>query len=787
MTKRQIAIVGGGMAALATAFELTQRKNLRERFDITVYQMGWRLGGKGATGRDHKGRVVEHGLHIWFGCYENAFRMLRTAYEEWRPFQDPNQAIKSCDDALKPQRDSAIGAGDSSDIICLHWPCAPGEPGVDVADLSPLACFFQMLCVMQCFYDQLVKADLDNFAPLDVNIDAGTVALLQLAGVDISKYARGKVADDEIGMEAVSIRADLSLALGSDWARRLKSNGSLANEAQLRAFVTFLRSFAKNARNSKLNSKLPEFSAGRFVVQLIDVGTAAVKGVVFDMMLGGVTVDDLDLMDFREWLAVCGAARNSVYGSPIVQALYDLMLEYCDGDRRRPSYGAGTAAQAVFRLYGTYRGSFAFEMQSGMGEVVVTPVYRVLKNRGVKFEFFMKLKQIELDSTRTSVAKIVFDRQVRLCNGSYDPTISPGPCNGYLECWPDKPLWKQICGGEQLATQCLDFESYWCSYYVDEVPLRQGHDFDTVVLAIPLGSFKKLNNAPGPCDELIKASGKFRMMTETATLVPSISVQAWCSVDTDGLGWPPSQARPKGAAKKTVMSTGPDPLDIWADMSQVMKYEPWDPSVGPKSLQYLCGVIETDLFHAPPDQTQVPAKAKALARDKAIGWFTDKAGYIWSKSSPGGNFDWYILFDPSGPNDPDRIDAQVYRANVDPSSCCVATAAGSTQWRLATDASGFENLYLAGTWIDTGFNTECIEAAVISGMQAARAILGTSFAIPGEDFLRFEDDYLSLIRLAAEEGTLLLEAVVAAAWGGSRAEIHRRSIRRRSARREDRR
>jgi uncharacterized protein with NAD-binding domain and iron-sulfur cluster len=777
MTKRRIAIVGGGIAALATAFELTQRKDLQERFDITVYQMGWRLGGKGATGRDHKGRVVEHGLHIWFGCYENAFRMLRTAYEEWKPFQ--NQAIKSCEDALKAQRDSAIGAGDSSDIICLNWPCIPGEPGVGNADLSPLACFFQMLHVMQCFYDQLTQLGPVHSAPRDLTLDLGTIALLQLAGVDISKYTRRKVADFGMETQGVSIRADRCLALASDWALQLNSNAVVANEAQLRAFVTFLRKVAKNARDSKLVS----FPAGGFLAQLIDVGTAAIKGVVVDMMIGGATVDDLDLMDFREWLAVCGAARDSIYGSPIVQALYDSMLEYCDGDRRRPSYGAGTAAQAVFRLYGTFRDSFAFEMQSGMGEVVVTPIYRVLKDRGVKFQFFMKLKRIELDSTKTSVAKIVFDRQVRLRNGSYDPTIPPGPCNGYLECWPDEPLWQQICCGEQLATQGIDFESYWCSHDVDEVPLRQGHEFDTVVLAIPLGAFKKLNAAPGPCDELIEASETFRMMTETATLVPSISVQAWCSVDTGGLGPPPL---PPGAVK-IVMSTGPDPLDIWADMSQVMKYEPWDPSTGPKSLQYLCGVIETDLFRAPPDQTQVPANAKALARCEAIDWFAYKARYIWSKSSPGGYFNWNILFDPNGANDPNRIDAQVYRANVDPSSCCVATAAGSTRWRLATDASGFDNLYLAGTWIDTGFNTECIEAAVISGRQAARAISGSSLAIPGEDFLGFGNDFLSLIRLAAEKGILLLEAVVSAAWGSSSAEMHRRSIRRRSAGRKDRR
>jgi uncharacterized protein with NAD-binding domain and iron-sulfur cluster len=798
MTKQRIAIVGGGMAALATAFELTQREDLRERFDITIYQMGWRLGGKGATGRDHKGRVVEHGLHIWFGCYENAFRMLRTAYEEWKPFRNEKQAIKSCDAALKAQRDSAIGAGDSSDVICLSWPRMPGEPGVDAADLSPLACFSQMLHVMHCFYQQLTqpnqkqkqkqkqkpKQKSADFALPDLPLDDDTAALLHLARIEINNYAAPK--DFVTRTQGVRVPADQFLALARDWARQLKDNAGIMNETQLRSFVALLRNFAKHVRAAP---NFADSSVGKFLSQLIDVGTAAIKGVVADIMIEGTTIEDLDLMDFREWLAFCGAARESIYGSPIVQALYDSMLEYCDGDKRRPSYGAGTAAQAVFRLYGTYMNSFAFEMQSGMGEVVVTPIYKVLEKRGVKFEFFMKLKQIKLDSTKSSVAQIVFDRQVRLCNGSYEPTIPPGPCNGYLECWPDEPRWEQLCGGKQLAEQGLDFESYWCSYpyELDEVTLRRGHGFDIVVLAIPLGAFKKLNGDPRPCDELIEACEKFRTMTETATLVPSLAVQAWSSTDTAGLGWPPTQARPPGAAQKTVMSTGPEPLDIWADMSQVLDYEPRDRLNRPKSLHYLCGVIETDLFRAPSTQNQVPTKAKARARAEAVDWFRDKARYIWPKSSPRGSFDWDVLFDPNGAKGSKRVDAQVYRVNVDPSSCCVASAAGSTRWRLATDASGFDKLYFAGTWIDTGFNTECIEAAVISGMQAARAISGASFAIRGEDFLRFRNDLLSLIVLAAESGIWLLKTVVNAAWSSSSAEIHRRHIAHRSANGKDRR
>jgi len=63
---------------------------------------------------------------------------------------------------------------------------------------------------------------------------------------------------------------------------------------------------------------------------------------------------------------------------------------------------------------------------------------------------------------------------------------------------------------------------------------------------------------------------------------------------------------------------------------------------------------------------------------------------------------------------------------------------------LGTDAYGVDPLFLAGTWIDTGFSTECVEAAVMSGMQAARAIVGDQREIPGERFLHASRQYLSL-------------------------------------------
>ena len=126
-----------------------------------------------------------------------------------------------------------------------------------------------------------------------------------------------------------------------------------------------------------------------------------------------------------------------------------------------------------------------------------------------------------------------------------------------------------------------------------------------------------------------------------------------------------------------------------------------------------------------PGCAEVPSKAHCLARSLAVEWFETKSRVLWRLASPNGTFNWDVLFDKAGRQGEDRIDGQVVKANVDPSACCSGSPAGSTQWRLRADNSGFGHLFLAGAWIDTGFNVECIEAAVMSGKQAARAITGS--------------------------------------------------------------
>ena len=82
MAKPRIAILGGGAGAVTAALELSKPGWEDHYESITLYQQGWRLGGKGACGRGRDLRIEEHGLHLWFGFYENAFRLLDRCHRE---------------------------------------------------------------------------------------------------------------------------------------------------------------------------------------------------------------------------------------------------------------------------------------------------------------------------------------------------------------------------------------------------------------------------------------------------------------------------------------------------------------------------------------------------------------------------------------------------------------------------------------------------------------------------------------------------------------------------------
>ena len=54
--------------------------------------------------------------------------------------------------------------------------------------------------------------------------------------------------------------------------------------------------------------------------------------------------------------------------------------------------------------------------------------------------------------------------------------------------------------------------------------------------------------------------------------------------------------------------------------------------------------------------------------------------------------------------------------------------------RLHSGDTGYGNLVFAGDWTFTGLNYGCVEAAVMSGMEACRAICGSPKIIFGENY-----------------------------------------------------
>ncbi len=769
--KRRIVIIGGGMAGLAAAFDLSRTQALQDQFDVTIYQLGWRLGGKAASGRLPDGRIVEHGLHVWFGCYENAFELVRAAYKAWSPHKD--QKITEWEDAFEKQRFTVIGSGDQANFSGILWPQAGGSPGDGGEPLAFWPCVKWLLHVIEEQYQPVARAL--GFAKVQIPVEIAVLLAQADVKIDVAPEARIERAapsepQSRFGLFA---RFDETLGATTRWAASLSRTPKLRTEKQLRGFTRFLRLVSAHVWNDDAFKEV-----NKFLRELLEVGTALVEGVIIDMQIEGASVADLDALDFRDWLCGVGAQREAVYGSSIVQTLYNTTFQYIDGDKRRPSLGAGSAAQVALRLFGGYKDAFLYETVEGLGEAVVAPIYGALRNCGVKFQFFHKLKRIELNEAQNGVAKIHFDRQVDLSVETYNPTFDPDPRFGNLECWPAVPRWDQIKNGSSL--EGLDLESYWCDQKTGDVVLSQGSDFDDAVLAVSIGAFKPTKDAPGPCAELIAASRRFEKMADAASLVPTVSLQAWCTRTLKEMGWRPP-ANPFGADKIDFpMVNGPAPLNIWADRTVVLDQENWEEvELAPASLQYLCDVLETSLYKAPPSRVSVPGTARNDARRLAVEWLEQKSQVLWPPARPGDPFDWNLLFDAKSRIGEGRIDYQVIKANVDPWACCAGSPAGSTQWRLPADGSRFAHLFLAGAWIDSGFNVECIEAAVMSGRQAARAIVGTDDVFDGEAFLHFEPSLWSLLRDIAVGAEAAAERVLELTLGGGKPFSHSVMTRRR--------
>jgi uncharacterized protein with NAD-binding domain and iron-sulfur cluster len=460
---------------------------------------------------------------------------------------------------------------------------------------------------------------------------------------------------------------------------------------------------------------------------------AMLSGMVEDGVLGplGFDFSKIDDYDLREWLSRHGA-QDATLESPWVRTIYDAAFSYLNGDPSTQSIAAGAALRALIWM-SLYRGAMYYKMTAGMGDIVFAPIYRVLRDRGVRFEFFHKVESLGLSDDKTRVDRILVNRQVNLKNG-YEPLFD---VNG-LECWPAEPLWDQIENAE--AIKDVDLESYYSGYEgVEKLTLRAGEHFDQVLFAIPIGA------VPYLCSELVAHSPRWKRMVENVKSVQTLAFQLWSKPTLEQMGW---------QAPSPLLSLYVQPLNTWADMSQVNAREAWPAGLAPGQVSYFCGTqIGPDV--APPPgksdfdlQMAADAKAAALAYLRSNmttllpftsdGTRPDPApngtpmGADWPRGA--GAFDWGVLVDPKNRSGEARFEAQYCRSNSGPSERCTIAQPGSIKHRIAAGDTGFEDLFIAGDWIENGIYLASMEGAFQSGILAARAISGRPFPIVNDWF-----------------------------------------------------
>lgn len=705
--KKRIVALGGGLGTLAALFAITELPGWQDRFDITLYQIGWRLGGRARSGRNARMhmRSEAYGHHVWWGCYDNAFALLRRCYKELgRP---PGAPLATFREAWKPSETLLIGTGQGE----RHrlWPLTiarnSGTPGE--GDPPPAVWdYVQILLpwVLDCLPG--LHPELSSYAALAARWPEQSRAILpallrRAQAHGILSFADFDPREPDYDTLLRSTGERLPPApLGSRQRRAWAQPLVVCAEHSLRALE------AAGARDLH-----PQFIA------LLDLAMAVVRGIIHDGLdrapNGFSAADDHDL---RAWLRHHGAQPASL-GNPIVAGFYDMLLAYEGGDRERPSVAAGAAMRLLLRALLAHRGALYYTPTADLGEAVFAPLYQVLKRRGVRFRFFHKIKQVRADGDRVTAIRI--GRQVELDPGidDYEPLIA---VKG-VPCWPSRPVYSQIVLGESPLIQALDFESP-DSPEIEEITLRLGADFDDVILGIPGPALPRI------CGELVQQQPRWRAALDHAHAAPAFGVQMWLTPTWSQL-----------AGNNTVMTAGALPSGIlrrWANRSGVLALEAWPSGARPGSLAALDGPFANPNSRpSGPDQTRddTPASRDEV-RDFVATWLKGHPRRLWPEASLAttDELNWELLLDPSNRTGEHRLAGQHCWSLTAPTDRHTLTLPGTTTHRLRPDNSGYPNLLLAGDWLTGGLDLGCAESAVIAGFQVARMLCGHPAVIPGE-------------------------------------------------------
>jgi uncharacterized protein with NAD-binding domain and iron-sulfur cluster len=724
MAKPRIAILGGGAAGITAALQLST-DGWQQRFEsITVYQQGWRLGGKGACGRGRDLRIEEHGLHIWFGFYENSFRLLDRCHRELDaraegPAGQPRWELpfRTVDESFSPLVE--VGVADHDGCAWKLWfadffeddddrPWYDPDPRPPSERPDQWTVVFYLVRCLRLAADlawSLVRSDPALGAIVDPATDTreGAADLDEAIGSLV-----GALGGDVQGL--LSAAADVLDALPDDALDQplvLDAVGVLVRALDL--VVDLVR--------RRYDDLLRASDSIRRAYYVVDLMIAIARGAIEDGVLEADSFSVVEDFDLREWLLAHGATRDTVDCALIRGIVYDLGFAYEGGDPQRPSCAAGTALRGLLRAFFTYRGSLMWKMNAGMGDVVFLPFYELLHKRGVEIRFFHRVEEVR--AANGAIEEIEIDVQAEVPPGT-PPTkyVLPGPAAAAATAAPPTLAWPSDpsgilagAGAGALSVSAETYESWFADRAdarVETKTLKRGASdgFDLVVFGLPISC------VPNVASDLVAMSPRWKRAVDHLRTVPTQAMQLWLDRSAPDVA---------DVDAGTVVSGFVEPFDTWADMSQLRDQERVSAAA---TVAYFCNVLPDT---APPQRGQAKPwleQQNALVRDRARRFLTRDIAAMW----PGavdpitGEFQWERLVAPAGNGGVDRLDAQYLRANVEPSERYVLSVPGSSAHRIPPDDTGFTNLYAVGDWTACGINAGYVEGAVISGMLAANAI-----------------------------------------------------------------
>jgi uncharacterized protein with NAD-binding domain and iron-sulfur cluster len=367
--------------------------------------------------------------------------------------------------------------------------------------------------------------------------------------------------------------------------------------------------------------------------------------------------------------------------------------------------------------------SLVWKLVAGTGGSLTAPLYKMLSHRGVKFEFFRDVQEVHWSVGR-EVESITVGVQVDLAPGKSE--YAPLKKVKNLDGWPSRPHYDQLNPGQAqlLKEGDVDLESPWARWQpVRSEVLRRGVHFDDIILGIPIGATAKI------CEGIVAKSEAWQNMVKAVRTTPTLGVQIWLRPTLAEMGYEPAKwGMPPGDEPNTVIYE--DLLYSWTDMGLVMPFEGWKPDDLPGQLSYYCGTWPLDRPLPPPTDHDFPRRERERLIAVSKKWLGENMGWFWPKAvRPGKQFDLSLLVDPKDPENAQdtggeqRLRAQWFVPNLEPSNHYTLAWPGSDRYRLRADQSGFDNLFLCGDWTNFGLNIGHVEGAVVSGLKAAQALL----------------------------------------------------------------